>query len=562
MKKNLKQGKYIEHISCNKCTSSDGLAVYTPGDDTYNGFCYVCQQYDPNPYGNNKNNKVERTDTLQEFESVDSILEYPVRELTTRGIRAEIAERYGVHCGINTTTGETIEHFYPYYSGSELTGWKVRILPKKFASSIGDIKSPDFFGQHLCGTGGKMLVITEGECDAMATYQMFQDKGKNYRVCSLPTGANIKAIKQHIEWLESFDTIILCPDQDEPGKKVAQQISDILTPGKVKIMSFSEKDPNAMLLANKGNEFFKSLFDAAVVRPDGIVSGKDTWERLQARPTVLSMAFPPHWEIMNQKTYGMRLGEIDAWTSGTGMGKSQLIRELEYHLLHTTDDNIGIIALEEPLEDSVEELMSLHLNKRILLPDVRDTITEEERYEAWQATSGTDRIHFYDHFGSVDDESLVSKIRYLSRGLDCKYIFLDHLSIVVSEFAAQGGERERIDTIMTRLKKLTQELGIWIGLIIHLRKNIGGGKSFEEGAVPTLDDLRGSGSLKQLSNNVYALSRDQQAKNDINRNTSQLHVLKCRLTGRTGDADYLYFDDKTGRMVAGDDPNTIEEVEF
>lgn len=232
------------------------------------------------------------------------------------------------------------------------------------------------------------------------------------------------------------------------------------------------------------------------------------------------------------------------------MGKTQILRELQYHIFKSTKESIGVIALEEPLVDSVESLMALELNKRISLPDVRETVTEEQMYEAWKATSGTNRFHFYDHFGSVDDDSLITKIRYLARGLGCKYIFLDHLSIVISEFAAEGGERERIDTVMTKLKNLTQELGVWIGLVVHLRKTGGGGKSFEEGGVPTLDDLRGSGSIKQLSNSVYALARNQQAHDETLRNTSHIHVLKCRFTGDTGEADDMFFEKATGRMRA------------
>lgn len=244
------------------------------------------------------------------------------------------------------------------------------------------------------------------------------------------------------------------------------------------------------------------------------------------------------------------------------MGKTAALRELQYHLLNHTKENIGVIALEEPLVDSVEALMALHLNKRIQLPDVRETVSDEELYNAWLATSGTNRIHYYDHFGSVDDESLISKIRWMAGSLGCKYIFLDHLSIVVSEFADQGGERERIDTIMTKLKKLTQELGIWLGLVVHLRK-VGGGTSFEEGAVPSLDDLRGSGSIKQLSNSVYALSRNQQHGDEVVRNTSTIHILKCRFTGRTGVADKLYFNDSTGRLEPVEfDDEEIDDGEF
>jgi twinkle protein len=106
---------------------------------------------------------------------------------------------------------------------------------------------------------------------------------------------------------------------------------------------------------------------------------------------------------------------------------------------------------------------------------------------------------------------------------------------------------------MHNLKMLTQELGIYIGLISHLKK-APQGRSFEEGYVPSSDDLRGSGSIKQLSNNVYAISRNQQEEDDTQRNTSTLTVLKCRYTGRTGKADYLLFDEVTGRMVKGNPP--------
>ena len=484
-------------------------------------------------------------------------------EITPRGIRQDVAEMYGVRVGHSESTGEIDRWFYPKYVKDKLGGYKCKTIDKKF-SSHGGLKSPDLFGKHMNGNPRKMLVITEGEDDCLAAKQMFFDKGKDYAVVSLPDGANRAGLQANIDWIEGHQHIVLCFDQDEPGQKITEEAIELLTPGKVKVMKFSEKDANAMLLNNKTDEFYKSLFQATTARPDGIVSGADTWDRINNRPDVISAAYPDGWDEMNKMAYGMRFGELDTWTSGSGMGKTQVIRILQKHLLDTTEDGIGIIALEEPLEDSIEALMALELRKRISLPDVRDTVSEEEKYEAWKNTAGTDRVHLYDHFGSVDDDNLISKIRYMAKALDCKYIFLDHLSIVVSEFASEGGERERIDTIMTRLKNLTQELGIWLGLIVHLRKTSGGGKSFEEGAVPTLDDLRGSGSIKQLSNNVYALSRDQQCVDEDQRNTSHLHVLKCRLTGRTGPADFLLFNDITGHMNPVENPETSDggEREF
>ncbi len=202
-------------------------------------------------------------------------------------------------------------------------------------------------------------------------------------------------------------------------------------------------------------------------------------------------------------------------------------------------------------------MVSLYLNKRTSLPDV--VVSEQEEREAFDFYCAEGRWHGLDYFGGLDDGNLFSKIKwYAANGINM--IFLDHLSIIVSEYAADGGERERIDTIMTKLAKLVKSLNITIFLIVHLVKTSGTSTSFEEGATPSLDDLRGSGSLKQLSMTVIGLSRNQQHDNKMCANTSKITVLKCRFTGRTGTADYLHFNDKTGRMIAVTKPEGYDPV--
>jgi twinkle protein len=107
---------------------------------------------------------------------------------------------------------------------------------------------------------------------------------------------------------------------------------------------------------------------------------------------------------------------------------------------------------------------------------------------------------------------------------------------------------------MTKLAKLVKETGAIIFLVVHLRKQDFKATSFEEGAIPSLDDLRGSGSIKQLSWDVIGMSRNQQHYNERCANTSEVTVLKCRFTGRTGRAGFLYFDDSTGRMLQTMEP--------
>jgi len=308
-----------------------------------------------------------------------------------------------------------------------------------------------------------------------------------------------------------------------------------------------------MLMSGKHEEFWQSIANATTARPDGIISISDTYERLVNRPVANLTPYPESWEQMQDKTKGLEVGGLDTWTAGTSIGKSLFFKMIMHHLWKTTDDNIGAIYLEEPVEDTIEDVMGIEGGMRLKLPEVRAQYPPgTEVYDGlFRRIAESNRLHFFDHWGSVDEHAkLLNKIRYLARGLGCKYIFLDHLSIAISEFANEGDERTQIDSLMSKLKRLTQELGIWLGLIVHLRKSQNGsGNSFEEGAVPTLDDLRGSAAIKQLSNNVFGVARNLYHPMPEGRMQSQVHVLKCRLTGFTGPADTFQFDPDTGILV-------------
>ena len=113
---------------------------------------------------------------------------------------------------------------------------------------------------------------------------------------------------------------------------------------------------------------------------------------------------------------------------------------------------------------------------------------------------------------------------------------------------------------MTKLAKFVKEFNVVLFLVVHLRKPDSSGIPFELGAPPTLDALRGSAALKQLSWDVIGLSRNQQHPDHRCANTTEISVLKCRFTGRTGVSDYLHFNEETGRMYNVDKPINYREL--
>lgn len=537
-------GDFLYHEACPCGRSSDGLAVYQEEDGSLNKYCFVygCNRY----FSEDVNNNTEPENMDDKMRQVQSL---PFSRIPDRKIRRSVAEKYGVRVSFDEVSGQIDRHYYPMFKNGEITGYQVRVLPKDFRS-VGDCKGRvDLFGKNVVGEKGRLLIITEGHLDCLAAYQMILEYKKTYRVVSLPRGCQLSDIKNNLEWIEGFETVVFCFDQDEVGKKFANDASELLTPGRVKIMSFSEKDASDMLMKGKIKEFWNALWNARSKTPEGIVSIEDTWERLVDRPVIESIPYPKGWNLINDKVIGLRLSEVDTWTGGTSIGKSLFLKIIMNHLHQTTNDPIGAIYLEEPVEDTIEDMMSIRAGTRLRLPNGRQEypVGSDQYRSLWESVAYDNRLHFFDHWGSVEEDAkLLSKIRYMAKGLGCKWICLDHLSIVVSEFAEEGQERARIDSLMSKLKRLTQELNIWIGLIVHLRKHTEKGKDFENGAVPTLDDLRGSAAIKQLSNNVFGIARNLYHESDLVRNQSDVHVLKCRFTGKTGPADSFRFNERTG----------------
>ena len=144
---------------------------------------------------------------------------------------------------------------------------------------------------------------------------------------------------------------------------------------------------------------------------------------------------------------------------------------------------------------------------------------------------------------------ILSKLRYLAVVCGVECIVLDHISIVVSGLdEVAESERKTIDKLMIRLRSLVEETGVTVLAVVHLKRPEKG-KSWNEGREPSLTDLRGSGSLEQLSDVVIALERNQQGDNS---NLSGIRILKNRPVGITGRAGMAVYVQKTGRLLPSD----------
>ena len=536
-----KQSTFVEHKPCPACRnaggdrSGDNLSIYSDG----HGYCNACGHYQKDDTG--VNNYIEEKKPMQTI-TPRGVSNASIKD---RRISSNITSKFGVTVSYDKK-GQIEKHYYPYYDSNEsnrLLGYKERTVATKEFQIIGTNKGSGLFGQNANRSGGKYLTICEGEIDALSISEMFDGK---WQVVSLKNGASSASrdIKENLEYIESFDNIVLCFDQDQAGNDAVKAVQDIISVGKLKVCTLPMKDASDMLVNGKVKEFTNAWWSAESYTPAGIVRGKDTWEHLLKDENLVTVDYP--WEGLNKLTYGFRAKELVTITSGSGMGKTSVVKELEAYILDKTDDNLAIIHLEESIERSVKGLMSIEANAPIHIPQYERELSDEDKKELWQKSVGDKNVFFYDHFGSMSEDSLLNVIRTYAKSYDCKWIVLDHLSIVVSDQDGILDERKAIDAIMTKLRKIVQETGVGLFLISHLRRPQG--KPHEEGGQVSLSELRGSAAIAQLSDIVIGLERNQQDDDPVIRNQTTLRVIKNRFSGLTGKACKLYYNAETGRL--------------
>jgi len=509
------------HLPCPACGSSDAYSI----NDRGWGKCFSC--------GKNINEE-GGTRPMTEKQSKDKPLvpfgEY--RALNKRGITEETCKKFGYFIG--EYKGETVQ-VAPYRDAEgTVVAQKVRTASKKF-STTGDFKEVVLFGQHLWNAGGKRLVITEGEIDCLSVSQV---QGNKWPVVSIPNGAQgaVAAIKKSIEWVSSFEEVVLMFDMDEPGQEAALKVAELLPPGKAKIATLPAKDANELLQNEQGQEIVNAIWQARAFRPDGLVSIDEIIEEVE-RPIEWGL---PWWlESLTKLTYGRRLGEVYGLGAGTGVGKTDFLTQQIAYDITVLHESVGVIFLEQKPTESAKRIAGKIAGKRFHVPDAGWTVDELKENVA--KLKG--KVTFYDSFGETDWEVVKGKIRYMAVTLGHRLIYVDHLTAM----ADTANEKESLEQIMKEMAGLANELKIVITFVSHL--STPEGKPHEEGGRVMIRHFKGSRAIGFWSYFMFGLERNQQAEDEIDRQTTLFRVLKDRYTGQaTGHVIALGYDAETGRL--------------
>ncbi|WWD15034.1 DNA primase/helicase [Klebsiella phage Keithstache] len=531
---------FLYHIPCENCGSSDANSLFSDGHT----YCYACENWTP---GDER--KAEQLSTRRRTGG-SKPMSYDVwnfgdsngrySDLTARGISKETCQKAGYWLAkVDNRMYQVAD--YRDQNGS-IVSQKVRDKDKNFKTT-GSHKSDALFLKHLW-SGGKKIVVTEGEIDALTVMELQDCK---YPVVSLGHGASAakKTCAANYEYFDQFEQIILMFDMDDAGRKAVEEAAQVLPAGKVRVAVLPHKDANECHIMGEDKAILEQVWNANPWVPDGVVSALSLKDRVKEAMTsedAVGLLFDG-CQGLNDRTLGARGGEVVMVTSGSGMGKSTFVRQQALAWGKRMGKRVGLAMLEESVEDTIQDMMGLHNKVRLRQSDeVKKAIAEDGRFDEWyDELFGDDTFHLYDSFAEAEADRLLAKLAYMRTGLGCDVIVLDHISIVVSA-SEESDERKMIDRLMTKLKGFAKSTGVVLVVICHL-KNPEKGKPHEEGRAVSITDLRGSGALRQLSDTIIALERNQQGDMP---NLVLVRLLKCRFTGDTGIAGYMEYNRETG----------------
>ena len=541
----------VSKEQCPKCAdngadnSHDNLAVYSDG----HAYCFACKYYRKGDQENYEMQAPQPKEWKPLGGSYEPIVDRRIDEATCRKYGYTVVHKNGQPYHIAT-----------YYKGGDRVGQHVRGPNKEF-KWVGSPRGAEMFGQRNFEKGGKRLVVTEGEIDALTVFQV----NNGWPVVSLPNGVQsaARSFKDNLEFISSYDEVVIMFDMDDPGQEAARECAGILPPGKAKIAQLPYKDANECLMQNHSKAVVQAIFQAQPFSPDEILHVSS----IEAVSTAVDEVWAFPWDSLTEFLIGQRSGELCLWASGTGSGKSTILREVAYgHLAEGR--SVGMIMLEESPQETMDDMISLMINKPVrairankMMNELRQkmgkdpieaTVTDlsDAEYDKARKELQSTQLYIYDHLGNHAISNIMARIEYMAVSLGVKVIILDHITALATALVntkenATRDERTQIDDVMKELRAISVRTGVHIDIVSQLKKT---DKHYEEGSRIMLQDLRGSGSLSSVPNVVVGLERNRQDPCPEKSNTTTVRVLKNRLTGRAGVASALYYDRETGRL--------------
>jgi len=533
-----------------KCVEKIGsIQVFQQEDGTYDAFDFATGKYIPDPYKDKpagyKPVIIKKTQEQIDAE-LEEIRNYGVFSLPARKLNAASLDYFGIKIGVSEEDGKTpVSHYYPYTREGEHIAYKVRIIEDKRMWIVGSFKDVDLFGwEQALATGAKRLIITEGELDAVAYYQICKEHNKgtqyadlNPAVVSLSNGASsaVSILTKKLRQIrEHFKEIVLAFDMDEAGKKAAEDVLKVVPD--VLVAHLPSKDINDALMEGRSKACYNAIqFNAKKPKNSRIVSGNELHE---AAKEVAAFGIPWPWKHITEKTRGIRFGETIYLGAGQKQGKSEIVNTLGAHFM-----NLGYKVFMAKPEESNKKTYKLIAGKVAgkFFHDPNKEFDEAAYEKAGELMK--DKLYMLNLYQHLGWDTLKADIREAASD-GCKAIFIDPITNLTNGMNAADAN-VKLQEIAQELSAMALDLNVVIFIFCHLR-NPDGGPPHERGGEVLSSQFAGSRAMARSCNLMLGLegNRDPNLSPE-ERNMRTLVLLEDREHGEVGRFK-LYWDNTTG----------------
>lgn len=514
----------IERKPCPRCGSSDNLIVF----DDLHEHCFSANcDYHKNSSGHFM--KREHTTTSNAVKNLRPINLLPIR-LPKRRLLATTCSKYGM----GVYDGQI--HF-PYYKNGTVVGYKVRNprVPKKDSRHFyvkGSISNILFGNQ--CVHNKNIIAITSGEYDACSIFQMV-----NISAVSLHSdGAAKGTITENLEWLETFEKIILCIDNDESGDKTRSIIRDIIRPYQLYDMIFPTGYKDASdLLVDKQSELFSRAFWAARPVPVKTIFSKKSIEEQLLNNWDIPKGIMTGIPRLDDNLKGLRPGELTTVLAKAYQGKSTFCRIVLNNILARKEDKCLLISLEEQPVKYTRRLLHTYAGRPVIM------LTKEER--EFLVNDMLSYLIVSKLNGRVEPKELSDCIEYAIRKDGVKVVLIDNLSAAVDRSRLFEETSKLVETTFSLAKQF--DVHIIIVCHIHRTKKTEGGESIESGY--------GSSAIEHHSDNIITISRPDKENNrttiSLVKNREIGDLVEFEIPFNTQTARYVYKGKESKKQQAG-----------
>lgn len=546
------ESKYVEKIrhdvpDCGK----NALQIYKEGDK-YTGYCWSCNNYVPNPYGDKPEGwkppapklgitPEERADRIAEMQ------EWGVHDLPTRELKAKYLEHFGVKVGVSEQDGVTPTIVgFPVRRNGELVSYKLRPLESKKFWSLGDTKDVDPFGwKEALDSGAPRLIITEGEYDAVAVVQAIKEGDRNPEyekffpaVISVSNGARggPKQLARFAEAIRAnFRDVVLALDQDEVGKDSISDFMKVLP--EATVAKLPSKDANACVQEGRSRALRNAvLFRSEKPKNSRIVYGSSLAEAAKREPE-MGMSFP--FQGLTDLTRGERKGEVYYWGAGVKMGKSELLNALAAHNIIEHQRKVFLAKPEESNVKTYKLLVGKVANRIFHDPTIAFDHAAWDRAEP-KVGDMVAMLNLYQHLAW---EHVKSDITYAANE-GYEVVYIDPITNFLNQTNSSEGN-DLLVRIAAEASAMAMDMDLTIHFFCHLLAPTQG-EPHELGGKVLSRQFAGSRAMMRSCNYMFGLEGNKDPDLPIEeRNCRDIVLLEDREFGQVGRVP-LYWDNKTG----------------